>query len=141
VVADDQRSSVIFAPLLENDPETGARLDYGRFSQQLEERVRAKFEGNGIKIHVVGFGKLVGDLIQGAKGMGLFFLVTVLLTTALVYVYSRCWRVTLVTIGCCLLAVIWHLGVMRSTTGSHLVVCPGRSALLAPLRLATEHPC
>jgi uncharacterized protein len=114
LVANDGKSTVIFAPLLENDPETGAKLDYGQFSQQLEDKIRAKFEGQGVKVHIIGFAKMVGDLIHGARAMALFFVITVLLTTALLYGYSRCWRSTAATIGCCLLAVVWHLGVMRT---------------------------
>lgn len=113
VVANDHKSSTIFVPLLETDPDTGEQLDYGLFSQRLEEQVRRKFEKPGVRIHIVGFAKLVGDLIHGARAIGLFFLLTVLLTTALVFVYSRCWRSTLATIGCCLLAVVWHLGLIR----------------------------
>ena len=114
LVADDQKSAVILVPLLELDPQTGEKLDYALFSQRLETLVRAKYQGPDTRIHIVGFAKLVGDLIAGASAIGLFFLLTVGLTTALVYVYSRCWRSTLATIGCCLLAVVWHLGVMRS---------------------------
>ncbi|TAK77335.1 MAG: RND family transporter, partial [Aquabacterium sp.] len=113
LVADDHRSTVIVVPLVENDPDTGKHLDYGLFSQRLEERIRAKYEGQGVHVHIVGFAKLVGDLIEGAKDIGLFFLLTVGLTTLLIWVYSRCWRSTAATIGCCLLAVVWHLGVMH----------------------------
>lgn len=113
LVANDHKSTVIVAPLLEIDPDTGQTLDYGQFSQRLEDLVRAKYEKPGIRIHIVGFAKLVGDLIHGSKAIGLFFLLTILLTTVLVLIYSRCWRSTLATIGCCMLAVIWHLGVMR----------------------------
>lgn len=113
LVANDARSAVIVVPLVESDPDTGARLDYGRFAERLEHEVRAKFEAEGVDIHIVGFAKLVGDLIHGARDIGLFFVLTVLLTTALLWLYSRCWRSTAVTIACCLLAVAWHLGVMH----------------------------
>jgi predicted RND superfamily exporter protein len=113
LVANDHRSSVIVAPLLENDPDTGQRLDYGLFSERLEAQLRAKYERAGIRIHIVGFAKLVGDLIHGVGAIGLFFLITVVMTTLLLWFYSRCWRSTAVTIGCCLLAVAWHLGLIR----------------------------
>lgn len=112
LVANNGKSSVVFAPLLESDPDTGAKLDYGVFSQRLERLVREEFQTTGIRIHIIGFGKLVGDLIHGLGAIGLYFLLTVLLTSALVYIYSRCWKSTAATIGCCLLAVGWHLGVM-----------------------------
>ncbi|ROZ68730.1 RND family transporter [Ramlibacter sp. WS9] len=113
LVANDHRSSMILAPVLEADPQTGQHIDYAVFSQRLEERVRERFEKEGVRVHIVGFAKLIGDLIEGARDIVLFFLVTVLLTTTLVYVYSRCWRSTAATVGCCLLAVIWHLGIMH----------------------------
>lgn len=113
LVANDLRSSVIVVPLVEADPDTGAHLDYGQFSTRLETLVRDKYEAQGVRIHIVGFAKLIGDLIHGARAIALFFALTVLLTTALLYLYSRCWRSTLLTIACCLLAVVWHLGLVR----------------------------
>lgn len=113
LVANDNRSTVILAPLLESDPDTGAHLDYGQFSQRIEKLVRDKYGTADVRIRVVGFAKLIGDLIEGTKAIGLFFALTVLLTAALLYLYCRCWRSTLATIGCCLLAVVWHLGMMH----------------------------
>ncbi|SEL23224.1 hypothetical protein SAMN05216359_106253 [Roseateles sp. YR242] len=113
LVANDLRSSVIVVPLVEADPDTGAHLDYGQFSQRLETLVRERYEAQGVRIHIVGFAKLVGDLIHGATAIALFFGITVVMTTFLLWFYSRCWRSTLVTIGCCLLAVVWHLGLVH----------------------------
>ena len=113
LVATDAKSAVIFVPLLESDPDTGAKLDYDAFSRRLEDEVRARFQTPSVRIHVIGFAKLVGDLIHGARAIAVFLLLTVALTTALIYAYSRCWRSTLATIGCCLLAVVWHLGLIR----------------------------
>jgi len=114
LVANDHKSTIIMAPLLERDPETNQPLDYAEFSQRLEDLVRTKYQGADTRIHINGFAKLVGDLIHGAKAIGLFFLITVLLTGILVYLYSHCWKSTFATIGCCLLAVLWHLGIMRT---------------------------
>ena len=113
LVAADGHSSIVLIPLLETDPETGAKLDYGLFSERLETLVRQKYETNGIRIHITGFAKVVGDLIHGAKAIGLFFAITFLLTVALLLWYSRCWRSTLVTIFCCSLAVVWQLGIVH----------------------------
>ena len=94
LVANDGRSSVIVVPLVEADPDTGAHLDYGQFSERLETLVRARHETGGARIHIVGFAKLVGDLIHGARSIAAFFALTVLLTALLLQVYSRCWRST-----------------------------------------------
>ncbi|MBA5640076.1 RND family transporter [Duganella sp. LX20W] len=112
LVANDHRSTIIMAPLLELDPQTGEKLDYGQFSDRLERLIRQKYENGGIKIHVTGFAKVVGDLIHGARAIGLFFAITFVLACVLLYAYSRCLRSTAVTILCCSLAVIWQMGIV-----------------------------
>jgi predicted RND superfamily exporter protein len=113
LVAADQRSTVVLVPLLEKDPDTGARLDYGQFSQRLEELVRDKYAGPDVAVHITGFAKVVGDLIDGARAIVLFFAITFALTVVLLLWYSRCWRSTAVTVFCCSLAVLWQLGLVR----------------------------
>ena len=113
LVAADGRSTVLFVPLLERDPDTGARLDYGAFSRRLDHDVRERFETPTVHLHVVGFAELVGDLIRGARLMALFMLLTAALTAVLLQAFSRCWRSTLATMACCLLAVVWHLGLVH----------------------------
>lgn len=113
LVATDHTSATIQVPLLEVDPVTGDKLDYGRFSEQLEALVRDKYETETIRIHVTGFAKVVGDLIEGIRDVAQFFLITVVLSTVLLYWYSRCWRSTASTILTCLLAVVWQLGIVR----------------------------
>ncbi|MEP6221432.1 MAG: RND family transporter, partial [Marinobacter sp.] len=41
LIADNFKSTIVYAPLYETNPETGQPLDYGEFSRQLEEKVRA----------------------------------------------------------------------------------------------------
>ncbi len=113
LVASDQRSAIVLAPLLEVDPQTGDRIDYGKLSERLEELVRDKYQNDGIRIHITGFAKVVGDLIDGAKAIAVFFAVTLVLTIVVLWLYSRCWRSTFATVFCCSLAVIWQLGIVR----------------------------
>jgi len=113
LVAADGHSSIILVSLLETDPDTGAKLDYGQFSERLEKLVRDKYQSADIKIHITGFAKVVGDLIHGAKAIALFFAIAFVLTIVILLLYSRCWRSTAVTIFCCSLAVIWQLGIVR----------------------------
>ncbi len=112
LVALDERSAMITAPLLETDPRTGAPLDYGALSAALEEKVRS-FESDRVEVHIIGFAKVVGDLIAGTKHIAGFFALTVLLTALCLYWFCRCPRSTLATIGCCLVAVVWQLGIVR----------------------------
>ena len=72
LVANDFKSSVVYVPLLDINPKTGKPLDYREFSENLE-RIRGTFQTGTIKIHIVGFAKVVGDLIDGATRVLLFF--------------------------------------------------------------------
>ena len=72
LVANDFKSSMIFVPLLDKDPTTGKRIDYRELSQVLEDKIRAKYESRSatarrrqVRMHVIGFAKLVGELIDG----------------------------------------------------------------------------
>jgi predicted RND superfamily exporter protein len=113
LVASNHRSAIVLAPLQEIDPQTGQRLDYGKLSDRLETLVRDKYQHGKVKIHITGFAKIIGDLIDGARDIGLFFALTFALTAVVLYAYSRCWRSTLATLFCCSLAVIWQLGIVR----------------------------
>ncbi|GGE53802.1 RND transporter [Halopseudomonas oceani] len=111
-VANDFKSVVIRVPLLENDPDSGKPLDYGAFANAMEQQVREHFADQGLSIRVIGFAQIIGDLLDAASDIALFFAVTVGLITLLLYFYCRCWRSTLVTVLTCLLTVIWLLGLL-----------------------------
>lgn len=112
LVANDHKSAIVLAPLLEVDPQTGDRLDYGLLSQRLEELVRDRYQNDKIRIHVSGFAKIVGDLIHGARAIAVFFAITFVLTVVVLMLYSRCWRSTFATVFCCSIAVVWQLGIV-----------------------------
>jgi hypothetical protein len=112
IVANDQRSSLILVPLLDRDPETGQPLDYRAFSQALETQVRA-LQDDSTRIHIVGFAKLVGDLIDGLSQVLGYFAMAALIALAVIYGYTSCVRSTLLVVGCSLIAVVWQLGLVR----------------------------
>ena len=111
-VANDMKSSLIFVPLVEKNPETGLPLDYAEFGRALEEQIRS-LEQDGTKIHIVGFAKLVGDLISGMYDVANYFLYSALIATLLVFLYTRCVRSTILLLFSALLGVVWLLGLMR----------------------------
>lgn len=113
LVANDLRSALILAPLLERNPETGERLDYGKFADDLEEKIRRQYQNEHLGIRIVGFAKVIGELIDGAWPILGYFMLTLGLTAGLLYYYSRCIRSTAATIFCCLVAVVWQLGLVR----------------------------
>ncbi|HDZ56356.1 MAG TPA: RND family transporter [Pseudomonas xinjiangensis] len=112
LVANDRSSSMIVAPLLETHPQTGEPLDYSEFSDQLEEKIRS-FESDQIGIHIVGFSKLVGDLIDGLQVVMLFFAISVAIAALFVYLYTHCVRSTLLLVGIAITGVVWLLGLMQ----------------------------
>ncbi|MCM2310435.1 MAG: MMPL family transporter [Steroidobacteraceae bacterium] len=110
LVALDAKSSVIYVPLLEKDAE-GRPLDYAKFAGRLEQ-LRTKYEQQGLTLHVTGFAKIVGDLIDGVHAVLLFFALAVAIATAFVFWYTRCVRSTLLVVAASLTAVVWQLGLL-----------------------------
>ncbi|UVM58519.1 MMPL family transporter [Pseudomonas sp. B21-012] len=112
LVARDFTSSMLIVPLLDQASATGAGIDYHGFSVKLEQ-LRAHYEAGGVyKLHVIGFAKLMGDLIDGLLQVMLFFALAVLTTLLIIYLYTRCVRSTLLVVLCSLTAVVWQLGIV-----------------------------
>ncbi|MGH8380753.1 efflux RND transporter permease subunit [Pseudomonas sp.] len=112
LVARDFKSSMLIVPLLDQDSVTGRGIDYYAFSQKLEQ-LRGQYEAQGTyKIHVIGFAKLMGELIDGLMQVMLFFALAVLTTLVIIYLYTRCVRSTLLVVLCSLAAVVWQLGIV-----------------------------
>lgn len=116
LVANNYRSAIIYVPLFDQDPRNGAPLDYQQLTHELEEKVRGQFNSDKIDIHIVGFAKKVGDLLDGITSIGLFAAITLLITALLLFYYARCLRSTLAPLVCSMVAVVWLLG-MLTTAG------------------------
>ncbi|MDZ7784175.1 MAG: MMPL family transporter [Halioglobus sp.] len=111
-MANDFRSSIVQAPLFDRDPRTGEPLDYLALSQMLETEVRDKFQRHGIRIHITGFAKMIGDLLEVSPRSLCFAVITVVNTAALLFLYSRSLSGTLLPLLCSIVAVIWQLGLL-----------------------------
>jgi len=111
LVAANYQSSIILVPLQDRIAETGERIDYHALSQRIEQ-LRSKYESDSIKIHVTGFAKVVGDLIEGLQQVMMFFAVAIVICTAVLYWYTRCLRSTLLVVACSVVAVVWLLGLL-----------------------------
>ncbi len=110
LVAFDGKSSVIYVPLLGNDAE-GRPLDYVQFAERMES-LRAKYESQGVRIHITGFAKIIGDLIDGVRAVLAFFGLAVVIAAVMVFWYTRCIRSTLLVVAASLVAVVWQLGLL-----------------------------
>src|SRR4030095_7809408 len=80
-------------------------------AKRLEKAVAGK-ETPKIKVHVIGFAKLIGELLDGLFKVMAFFGVAALIATAIIFAYTRCARSTALVIACSLVAVIWQLGLV-----------------------------
>ncbi|WP_285434850.1 MMPL family transporter [Pseudomonas sp. fls2-241-R2A-110] len=128
LVASDFKSSMLIVPLLDKASATGQGIDYYAFAQRLETQLRDKIEfagdsqarkageegkGKGkYRVRVIGFAKLIGDLIDGLIQVMMFFGLAVVTSFVIIYLYTRCLRSTLLVIVCSLTAVVWQLGIV-----------------------------
>ncbi|WP_407926687.1 efflux RND transporter permease subunit [Aquipseudomonas guryensis] len=120
LVANNFKSSIVDVPLLESypNPENQSellKLDYRQFSHELEDKIRTKFQAQNpnVQIHIVGFAKKVGDLIDGLIMVVAFFGIALAITLVLLYWFSWCIRSTISVVSTTLIAVIWQLGLMH----------------------------
>lgn len=112
LVGTDYKSSMVVVPLLEQVPETGEPIDYAEFSQFLEEDIRS-LQTDKYRIHIIGFAKLVGDMIDGIRVVMLFFAASALIATLIIYLYTRDLRSTLLLVTSAILGVVWLLGLLQ----------------------------
>jgi len=113
LVANDYSAAMISAQLLDFDPQTGAPLDTLAFADKLEQQLRDKYQTPQIRIHIIGFAKMAGDVAEGARGVLLFFVIALLVTAAMVYLFSRSVLLTVLPLTCSLVAVVWQLGLLN----------------------------
>lgn len=110
-VGQNMSSAMIVVPLLEKSGDKD--LDYGQLSRDLEQ-LRRQYEASGqIKVHIVGFAKIVGDLIEGLHRVMLFFAISALITGLCVFFYTRCARSTVMLVTVATMGVVCQVGMMQ----------------------------
>ena len=120
LVGNDFKSSMLVVPLLDAEAGKGGkadaaqRIDYRELSQAIE-KIRTRVEADGsVRMHVIGFAKLVGDLIDGLLQVSLYFALAALIAAAIIWLYTRCLRSTALVMACSLVAVVWLLGLIAA---------------------------
>ena len=111
-VSNDFMASIIDFQLLPLNPKTLQPVDIQDFSDRLEE-VRAKYETDDLKIHIIGDSKKVADLVDGFSQIVMFFAIAIAITAILLFNYSRCIKSTFIPLLCSLIAVIWLMGILN----------------------------
>jgi len=68
--------------------------------------LRTKYEARGVNVHITGFAKVMGDLIDGLQAVLSFFALAILITTATLFYFTRCARSSALVLVCTLVAVV-----------------------------------
>ncbi|HWY24112.1 MAG TPA: MMPL family transporter [Nevskia sp.] len=94
---------------VKSDP---TRLDYNKVGDYLE-KLRAKYEKNGIRVSIIGFAKIVHDMTRAALQVAGFFMLTLVITGILLWIYCGSFKLGLIPLGSSIVAVIWEMGALR----------------------------
>ncbi len=114
LVANDLKSALIRADLQEYDRSKSRednKVDYWQVAQMLED-IRTRYESEDIEVNIIGFSKLLGDVIYGLLGVFAFFALAFAITVALLYLYTRSMKITVTAVVVALLPVLWLIGVL-----------------------------
>jgi predicted RND superfamily exporter protein len=65
-----------------------------------------------IEVNIIGFARLLGDVIKGLLGVFTFFALAFLITMALLFWYTRSPRLTFTALVVALLPVLWLIGIL-----------------------------
>jgi predicted RND superfamily exporter protein len=114
LVSANQDGAMVSAELLERDPATGKHLDYDAVAKKLEA-IRQQYQDAGISIHIIGFAKVVGDVTNASLEVVSFFVIALLLTLLLLWVFCGSFRLSLLPLSAAITAVVWELGLLKLT--------------------------
>jgi predicted RND superfamily exporter protein len=109
LVSNDFSSSMVYIPLLQYDGLTGKQINYGQLAETLDA-MRVKYAQKGVTLHIVGFGMVVGDMINGIGKVLIFFGISAIIATGMLFWFTRCVRSTLLVVTASIVAVVWQMG-------------------------------
>ncbi len=105
----DFKSSIVYVPLLLKIGQQP--INYGLLARQLN-RIRKKYDAQGVTLHITGFGMVAGDLINGINEILVFFLIAIIITACNLFLYTRCIRSAALVVTASLTAVVWQMGLL-----------------------------
>lgn len=111
LVSENQDGAMVMAELLEFDPVTNEKLEYQDVADKLE-KIREKYEDENTTVHIIGFAKVVGDMTDAATEVVGFFVLALIMTTLLLWAYTGTFKLSLLPMGCSIVAVIWEFGLL-----------------------------
>ena len=113
LVSKDGKAAMIRAAINERDPQTGKidRMLYWNVAQSLAS-LREKYNHGNTEVNIIGFPMLLAAVLGGLIGVFKFFIYALAITVAMLYLYSRSVKLTLVALLVAVLPVLWLLGVL-----------------------------
>ncbi len=112
LVTEEFDGAMVWADLMENDPQTGEQLDYKAVADSLE-KIRETYQNDNLEVHIIGFAKIVGDITDGVVSVVWFFGIALIITAILLFMYSGSLKLTMLPLSCSIVAVIWQLGSLK----------------------------
>ena len=94
---------------VKSDP---TKLDYNKVGMYLD-KLRTKYEKNGIHVAIIGFAMIVHDMTDAALQVAGFFMLTLVITGILLWIYCGSFKLGLIPLGSSIVAVIWEMGALR----------------------------
>jgi predicted RND superfamily exporter protein len=87
LVSNNFSSSMVYVPLLDYDGLTGKPIDYGALAKSLNA-LRSQYASQGVTLHIIGFGMVVGDMINAISEILVFFAISAVSGRCVVLVYA-----------------------------------------------------
>ncbi len=113
LVANDFSAAMVSGQLFSIDPITKEKTDFISVANTLEDiRTEIESEFPNVKVHIIGFSKMIGDISDGAQGVFMFFGIAFLITAVLVYLYSHSIQLSILPLLTSVVAVVWQLGLL-----------------------------
>jgi uncharacterized protein len=109
----DSKAAMIHAAIQPIMPDTGAKTDFIAIANAIEDKIRGKFERDGITIRVIGFTKFIGDIANAASDVLFFFAMAFLLNGLALWYYSRSLALTAITLVCSAASIAWLLAIVH----------------------------
>lgn len=78
------------------------------------EALRAKYQDDEIKVHIIGFAKVIGDVTDATLTVVMFFGIALIMTLILLWLYTGSFKLSLLPLGASVVAVIWEFGLLVS---------------------------
>ncbi len=106
----DSKSAMIHASI---QPINSEKVDFIAVAADLEEKIRKKYETDTITIRIIGITKFIGEIATEANDVLAFFALAIVLNALALWLYSRSLALTVLTVVCSAVSVVWLLAIIK----------------------------